>query len=301
MNFIAQLRLFVAVAAATCLVGCGRSASFTKTPEVAKVSLIRDALVGPGGADAGDAAASTSTGWGTLKGRLTYAGDPPQMPPMSEALKKDPATCAPGGKPPQQQFLLVDSGSKGIANIVLFARKVSRVHESAGPKTEPFVFNQKNCIFRSHVFAVTVGQPLDIKNSDDVSHNTNISGQNGFNQMIGVGESTETTPKKEESAPVEVGCNVHPWMRAYMLPRKNGYFAVTAADGSFEIPNLPAGEKLEIQVWHERAAGGKSNLFIDTPEAKALKWSDKGRFILQLESDETKDIQLAVPESAFSI
>ena len=26
-------------------------------------------------------------------------------------------------------------------------------------------------------------------------------------------------------------------------------------DGSFEIPNLPAGEEIEVQVWHERAAG----------------------------------------------
>ena len=57
-------------------------------------------------------------------------------------------------------------------------------------------------------------------------------------------------------------------MSAYLLPRKNGYFAVTAADGSFEIPNVPAGEKLEFQVWHESAAGAGGGLVVTTPEAK---------------------------------
>jgi hypothetical protein len=147
---------------------------------------------------------------------------------------------------------------------------------------------------------VTLGQPLDIRNSDDVSHNTSISGQNLFNEMIPVGQSTVAIAKKEESAPVEVRCNVHPWMLAFLLPRENGYFAVTKADGTFEIPDLPAGEKVEIQVWHEHAAGGKGNLVLTTPDAKELDWDNKGRFKITLEPDETRDVQLTVPPAAFS-
>ena len=59
-------------------------------------------------------------------------------------------------------------------------------------------------------------------------------------------------------------------MKAYMLPRENGYFAVSADDGSFEIANLPAGEELEIQVWHESAGNG---LVLMSPEAKELFFS----------------------------
>ena len=44
-------------------------------------------------------------------------------------------------------------------------------------------------------------------------------------------------------------------MIGYLLPRKNGYFAMTDADGKFEIANVPAGEPLEFQVWHESGAG----------------------------------------------
>ena len=71
-----------------------------------------------------------------------------------------------------------------------------------------------------------------------------------------------------------------------MLPRKNRYFAVTAADGSFEIANLPAGEELEIQVWHESAAGTQGALVVETDAAKELKWTKKGRIKIKLEENE---------------
>lgn len=297
MKSIVELICIAAIAAA----GCGRSSQYEPMPEASKAANIRTALVGSAGeGDAAAEQASTSTGWGTLKGRLVYDGDPPVMPPMNEALTKDAATCAPGGQPPKNEYLLVDPSTKGIANVVLFARKVSRVNESAEPSTEPVVFDQKYCTFLTRVATVTLGQPLDIRNSDDVSHNTSISGQNLFNEMIPVGQSTVAIAKKEESAPVEVRCNVHPWMLAFLLPRENGYFAVTKADGTFEIPDLPAGEKVEIQVWHEHAAGGKGNLVLTTPEAKELDWDNKGRFKITLEPDETRDVQLTVPPAAFS-
>jgi hypothetical protein len=89
-------------------------------------------------------------------------------------------------------------------------------------------------------------------------------------------------------------------MVAYMLPRKNGYFAITGPDGSFEIANLPAGEDVEIQVWHERGAGAKGVLIVDTDAAKELKWSKKGRFKVKLEEGETREIKIVVPASAFS-
>ncbi|MCA9258934.1 MAG: hypothetical protein KDA61_07025, partial [Planctomycetales bacterium] len=80
----------------------------------------------------------------------------------------------------------------------------------------------------------------------------------------------------------------------------NGYFAVTAADGSFEIPNLPAGEKLEMQVWHERGAGANNAVVVETPETKPLKWSKKGRFEIQLEENEPRELTITVPANAFT-
>jgi hypothetical protein len=150
------------------------------------------------------------------------------------------------------------------------------------------------------VLGVTVGQTLNLINSDPVGHNTNIDGRvNKFNQTIPAGASIPYPVQKEEATPAKVVCSIHPWMIAYILPRENGYFAVTGDDGSFEIANLPAGEELELQVWHESAAGSGNGLVLNAPEAKQLKWSNKGRFKVTLEEGSTQEFELVVPPTAF--
>jgi hypothetical protein len=85
-------------------------------------------------------------------------------------------------------------------------------------------------------------------------------------------------------------------MKAYCVFRKDGYVAVSAADGSFTIPDLPAGETLEFQVWHERSSGPSGAVGLPKPE---LKWTPKGRFQIRLEADDVKDLgTLEVPAGA---
>ena len=282
------------------LVGCNRREDLGPIADAAASTKIRQALIPGAESSASSGAASevvTGTGWGTLRGRFIYDGEPPQMQPYN--VNKDMEACTVGGQPPLQETLLVDSDSKGIANIAVFVRNVSRVHESAQGGDEEVVFDQKECVFLTHVFPLTLGSTMVIKNSDPVGHNTNIEGKNSFNQTIPVGEFLNYTPQKEEAVPVSVRCSIHPWMLAYFLPRENGYVAVTAEDGSFEIANLPAGEDLEFQVWHESASGPGKSLVLATPEAKELKWSNKGRFTVKLGEDEVKELNLTVPAVAF--
>jgi len=238
------------------------------------------------------AAAATGTGWGTLKGRFVFAGDPGA--PKALIADKDTEVCSKAGMKLLDRSLLVDPSSKGLANVVVFARKTARVKDAA-PSTTPVVFDQKQCEFLSPVFAARVGQPIDVRNSDPIGHNTNIAGSD-FNQLIPAGGSTIYAPKAETGMPTMVTCNVHPWMKAYMVFRKDGYVAVSTGDGSFTIPDLPAGEPLEFQVWHERSTGPNGALGLDKPE---LKWTPKGRFQLTLQPDEVKDIgTLEVPASS---
>lgn len=281
--------------------GCQRSSDLGPVADSASASAIRKALLGDAGAGGAAAAAPTGTGWATLRGTFKFAGDPPQMPRYN--VDKDEAVCKPGGAAPFQELLVVDSATSGIANVAVYPRSVLRVHESAEPGTEPLVFDQRECVFLTRLMGVTVGTPVSIKNSDPppVGHNTSIAGQNKFNQTIPPGEQVTWTAKREEALPVSVRCSMHPWMLAYMLPRKTGYFAITGPDGSFEIANLPAGEKLEFQVWHESAAGAKQVLVVDTDPARELDWDNKGRFTLTLEENETREIEIVVPPSAFRL
>jgi len=244
------------------------------------------------GAGAAAPAAATGTGWGSLTGRFVFAGAPGTPKPL--IADKDTEVCSKAGMKLLDRSLLVDPSSKGLANVVVFARKTARVKEASPPST-PLVFDQKQCEFLSPVFAARVGQPIDVKNSDPIGHNTNISGSD-FNQLIPAGGATTYAPKAETGMPTMVTCNVHPWMKAYMVFRKDGYVAVSAADGSFTIADLPAGEPLEFQVWHERSTGPNGALGLDKPD---LKWTPKGRFQITLQPDEVKDIgTLDVPASA---
>ncbi|MEX0643554.1 MAG: hypothetical protein WD468_12685 [Pirellulales bacterium] len=278
--------------------GCGRPellgpvASARSAEEIRKVLATSDS-----GASGEQVAAATGTGWATIKGRFVFVGDPPSMPPYN--VTKEPQFCTDHGTPPEQEFLVVDESNKGIRNVAVYLRAPSRVHESAQPAEGEAVFDQKECVFLSHVFAVAVGETVDIKNSDPTGHNTNIGGKMRFNQTIPAGQSVAFKPQKEEATPAQVTCSIHPWMLAYMLPRKDKYFAVTAPDGTFEIANVPAGEPVEIQVWHEHSSS-PNGLFVDTPEAKALKWTKQGRFKVTIPEGETLDLgEIKVPASAF--
>jgi hypothetical protein len=253
-----------------------------------------------GGSDTAAPGAETAqggTGWGTLRGTFKYVGTPPT--PGKLNIDKDTQVCGKGQGIVDNSLVVGSDG--GIANIVLYAR-AKRVHDSAKPlpkdeKEEPILFDQKGCMFLSHVVACQVNRPLDVKNSDPVGHNTKIDPTKGaaFNQNLPVGQSLLYIPTKEEALPAAVSCSIHPWMKAYLLPRNDKYFAVTKGDGSFEIPNLPAGEEVEIQVWHERATGPSGGLVLPKKE---LKWSPKGRFKVKLEPDQTLDLALEVPAGA---
>ena len=272
--------------------GCTADRVAAPTADAEAAKQLRVTLASTGGAAAtGEAAASTGTGWGTLKGRFVFAGDPGAPKPL--VADKDTEVCSKAGMKLLDRSLLVDPSTKGLANVVVFARKASRVKNPV-PET-PLVFDQKQCEFLSPVFAARVGQPIDVRNSDPIGHNTNIAGT-AFNQLVPAGQGTVYKPESETGMPTMVTCNIHPWMKAYAVFRKDGYVAVTAADGSFSIADLPAGETIELQVWHERSTGPNVAVGLDKPE---LKWTPKGRFQIKLEQDEVKDLgTLEVPASA---
>ena len=284
--------LCVAVAClAMPVTGCGPQRVSAPVADAAAVPRIREALTSSAAtASGGGEVAATGSGWATLKGRFVFAGAPGQ--PKALVVDKDTEVCGKSSKL-YDRSLRVDASGEGLADVVVFVRKASRVKNAVSE--EPLVFDQKNCEFLAPVFAARVGQPVDVRNSDPVGHNTNIDGTS-FNQLIPAGQGTTYKPDSEMGMPRMVTCNIHPWMKAYVIFRKDGYAAVSAVDGSFEIADLPAGEPLEFQVWHARATGSGGGLIVERPD---LKWNPKGRFTITLEADEVKDLgAVEVPAGA---
>lgn len=282
---------------ALALAGC--DGSYDRGPKVnlATADSYRKALIESGGGSEGAAeAASTGTGWATIRGQFVYDGTPPA--PKLYNVTKEQNICSDNGQIHPEETLVVDESSKGIKNVAVFLREASRVHDSAKPKADSIVFDQKHCVFLTHMLGATVGQTIDIKNSDPTGHNTNIIGT-GFNPIVPEGASVPFKVQKEGPVPFKVVCSIHPWMVAHILTRENGYFAITDEQGRFEIANVPAGEQIEFQVWHESGGASGSGLVGATPDAADLKWSERGRVTVTLQPDEVKEIKVVVPPNAF--
>lgn len=190
--------------------------------------------------------------WGTLKGRFTFGG----VAPAASELKadKDVEVC---GKHKLLSEEMVVGADKGVANVVVFVRDKSvKVHpDLAATKNEKVVLDNKDCRFEPHVAVVQTGQTLVLKNSDTVGHNSNVATIKNppSNSLIPAGGESTVTFSNDEAIPAQVTCNIHPWMKSWLVVRPNPYAAVSKADGSFEIKNVPAGGELELQLWHEKA------------------------------------------------
>lgn len=182
---------------------------------------------------------------GSISGVITFTGVAPKIKPLD--MTQDPGCPS----SPQPAEAVVLNGNK-LANVFVYVKDGLPQGTFAVP-TEPVVLDQKHCRYEPHVLGIMVGQPLKITNTDSADHN--IHDMPSVNQPFN--ESQKPTDKpviKTFSKPevmIPVQCNQHPWMRAYISALPHPYFAVTAADGSYEIKNLPPGEYTLAAV-HEK-------------------------------------------------
>ena len=277
------------------LAGCGTSVPRGPVADAKLVAEIRSKIVStsaPKEATAGPAA--SGTGWAKLSGVIKISGEPSSEKPLE--ITKEQGICSPGGGAVFARTLVVDPATKGVANVVLYVHKAPRAHESAAaPATDQPVFDQKACLFSSRVLVFRVNQTISLKNSDPIGHNIHFDDKcesGALNSSVQGNSATPYKAVKEDAAPYGVNCDIHPWMKSFMMARNNGYFSVTKPDGAFEIANLPAGEELEFRVWHERLKNA-------SVEASGIK-IEKGKFKLKLAENEEKNITIELPAAGFS-
>jgi hypothetical protein len=217
--------------------------------------------------------------WGSIKGRFVVDGQPPKPAPL--IVTKD-QFCI--DNPPKNETVIV--GEDGaLANVVVYLRLGRRDKIDVHPDyeatlSEPAVLDNKACHFVPHVTLVRTGQQLVLKNSDPVGHNTNLG---IFNQIIPAGGETPTKLTRAEALPKPVSCNIHPFMRGYVLIQDHPYMAVSDEDGTFEINNVPAGKR-GFTYWHE-TSGPMRNLKVGGGTADR-----RGTVELTIKPGETLDL-----------
>jgi hypothetical protein len=294
--------LSFSLVAAGLLAGCARPLPPAERVQMTNVSALREAF---GGSVTGDATAATAapaaepTGWATLRGTFKFSGSPPERQALE--VNKDQSVCAPGGKTVLGESLVVDSATQGIRDVVIYLTGPAKFpvgdpkweHPSYAEARDATIdFDQKNCVFLTHVLAMRTTQKLRILNSDPVGHNTKIDATGRAQQInatIPAADSLMYQPGGESPETFPVSCTIHPWMSARMIVRNSPYFAVTKPDGTFEIANVPAGVPLEFRVWQERAR------FVEaaTVNGNAEKWP-KGRLKMTLQPDQPKEMEVVL-------
>ncbi len=293
--------MMLLVAALGCERGLERRAELHTSADVA--SQIRKGFSGQGTTGKGEVAAADPTGFATLRGMFKVSGAAPRMARLT-ATGDDASLCAPGGQGPLSEEVVVGPGGE-LANVVVYLdTKIPSEWEHEGyAETKDALlsgaqgFDQKACVFTSHVFAMRSSQIVEIINSDPVGHNTNIQPVNGAqrsNNSLPANSVSVYEPGGQSAAPFPVTCSIHPWMKAHMITRDSPYFAVSQKDGSFEIKNAPTGVPLTFRVWQERAG------FLQevTVNGSAEKWS-RGRYETTLNAGEDVNLDVVINASVF--
>ncbi|HKD82701.1 MAG TPA: DUF2012 domain-containing protein [Candidatus Angelobacter sp.] len=182
---------------------------------------------------------------GSITGVVSFKGVPPKLKPLD--MTQDPGCPS----SPQPSDAVVVAGGK-LANVFVYVKEGLPRGTFAVP-ADPVVLDQKGCRYNPHMVGIMAGQQFKVLNSDTANHNIHDMPQS--NPAWNESQSPTDKPILKTFATPEmmipVQCNQHPWMRAYVNVLSHPYFAVTAADGSFAIRNLPPGEYTLAAV-HEK-------------------------------------------------
>ena len=249
----------VALAAPLALVACGGGEK--EAPASAPATT----------AAAAPAAGGAAKGSASISGKISFAGDAPA--PEKIKVSADPY-CQKEHKDGLERKV-VDVKDGGLKDVFVYVK--SGVTGTYPAPTEAIELDQQGCMYKPHIVALQVGQPLKIKNNDETLHN--IHPRPAINAEFNIGqprkgmESTKTFDKKEVMIPV--GCDVHPWMRSYISVVDHPFYAVTDEDGKFEIKGLPAGE-YEIEAVHEKLKSTTGKITVKDGESAKLDLNYQG-------------------------
>ena len=224
-------------------------------------------------------------GWGHLKGRFVFDGDPPK--PKRLVVNKD--------KDYFGKFNIVDESlvvgkDKGIANVLIYLRRTpAKVHESYAKTAKREVSLQAvKGRFAPHILLMRTSQTLLLKNSENINVSVRyLSAYQSFVHTLRPNVNYSKKLRFSEIAPAPIVNFIHPWFLAYGMVVDHPYAAVSSKTGTFEIRNLPSGE-LPFQIWHERC------------KALSVKPADgRGRLKVTIKTDEITDLgTITIPASA---
>lgn len=183
---------------------------------------------------------------GTIAGKISFSGSPPVNPVHN--ITQDVDYC---GASITADYYVIDANG-GLKNAVIIIENISK--GKAYDKKGIIPFENIKCVFEPHVSVGVKGQKLGIVSRDSILHNTHL--YHGPKERtlynIAIPFKDKIIKKKlKKTGKVIVKCDAHDWMLGYVYVADHPYLTISAADGSFELKDVPAGD-YQVKIWHER-------------------------------------------------
>ncbi|GMV48472.1 carboxypeptidase regulatory-like domain-containing protein [Nitrospirales bacterium NOB] len=189
----------------------------------------------------------------TVKGQVVWTGAVPELPPIKVFADLD--SC---GTQVASPVLRIDPATHGLEETLVY---LERVEQGKAPESSYRVAMgerdgdpaTRQCQFQQQVFPFVRTSDLTLINHESVLHNPHVFSEKHsslFNLALPTAgrEITARLPRAR-GVGLRLQCDVHVHMNAWAAALEHPYFAVTDAQGRFEIGNIPPGT-YTLVAWH---------------------------------------------------
>jgi plastocyanin len=135
-----------------------------------------------------------------------------------------------------------------IQNVVVYLKGAA--YQGVLPTTRRVV-EQRNETFLPRVTVVTRGSVVSFPNDDPYFHNVFSLSRAGTFDLGRYRQGQTREQRFSKPGLIKVFCHIHSHMSASIMVLDHPYFAVPRLDGTFSLPDVPAGT-YTIVGWHER-------------------------------------------------
>lgn len=145
------------------------------------------------------------------------------------------------------EITLRDAEAKPLQDSVVYLTSVDEGGFTIEPKEE--IVDQIDKQFVERIKVVTKGSTINFPNKDDIHHHVySFSEAKKFELPLYKGVSADSV-SFDKVGVVDLGCNIHDWMKAYIIVVDTPYYAKSNQNGEVLINDLPEGEYL-MNIWH---------------------------------------------------
>jgi len=205
--------------------------------------------------------------WGTIKGRVVWADlKLPEPKEIEITADKDAIQESLKDQKLLSEEWVVNKDNRGVRWAVIWLAPPKPADLGARPnlfpvhpqlakvETTDLVINATCGRFEPHVLALRDDQHIGLKNNASFNCRFLFVCPNGNTSQGPLGPSARVNlgTRDAADAPHSLTSKDHSWMQAWVWVFDHPYFAVTDADGKFELKNAPAGE-CRLFMWHETA------------------------------------------------